>query len=338
MKILIRNVLLASLMIFAIFSSCTKSKLKESAIGKVEEIAICASNTVYSSTEKSILDALMLEVTMPVRETVFYTVFVPLDKLHIYKKEKNIVFITNINRSDEYSQIINAFLTSEDMELVKKDGAIFFSVFDGFAKGQNIFIIAGNSEDAINKIIAERKDDIRKFFLENAFRSLDMMVYFTGENKRLNKEILKKAGIRMKAPSDYETAFYDKKLNAYSIIARYPDRIVTVMTSNDTTNFTYEWMINMRDKIGSEHFEGDRIDTQFVKLEKTKIQFKGYPALEIKGTYANDKNQYGGPFIMYLVKAKEKLYFLDGHIFLPGDRKYFKLMETKTIMNTVEID
>lgn len=165
--------LFASLIFTAIFSSCTKSKLKESAIGKVEEIAICASNTVYSSTEKNLLDALMLEVTMPVRETVFYTVFVPLDRLHIYKREKNLIFVTNINRSDEYSQIINAFLTAEDMELVKKEGALFFSVFDGFAKGQNIFIIAGNSEDAINKIISERKDDIRKFFMENAFRSLD---------------------------------------------------------------------------------------------------------------------------------------------------------------------
>ncbi|MGE3062273.1 MAG: DUF4837 family protein [bacterium] len=321
-----------------VFSSCTKSKMKESAIGKIEEIAICASNTVYSSVEKNLLDALTMEVTMPARESVFYTVFVSLDKLYIYKREKNIIFITNINRNDEYSQIINSFLSQEDLKQIKEEGALFFTIFDGFAKGQNIFIIAGVSEDELNNAIKKRKELISKFFMDNTARSLDMMVYFAGENKRLSTEIYEKTGIRIKAPSDYQTAFFDKNLNCYSIIARYPDRIVTMMTFNDTSNFRFQWMTEMRDLIGKKHFEGDRIDTQFVKLEKSETSFKGYPALEIKGTYANDKNQYGGPFIMYLIKANGKLYFLDGHIFLPGERKYFKLMETKTVMNTIELE
>jgi hypothetical protein len=330
--------ILFAIIITLALSSCTGSKIKESAIGKIEEIAICSSNIVYSAVEKNLLDALTVEVSMPVKESVFFTVFVTLDRLHIYKREKNIIFITNINRNDEYSQIINGFLTKEDIEQIKKEGALFFSIFDGFAKGQNIFIIAGVSEEAINKAIAERADAIKKFFMDNTSRSLEMMVYFTGENKRLSREILDKANIKIKAPSDFETAFYDKELNAYAIAALYPFRAVTMMTVSDTNSFSFEWMVNMRNLIGRKHFGGDYIDTQFLKIEKQKISFNGYPALEIKGTYANDEKHYGGPFISYLIKAGNRLVFLDGHIFLPGEKKYFKLMETKTIMNSINLE
>jgi len=335
---LIKTGALFFLTIMILFSSCTRSKIKEAAIGKIEEIAICSSNIVYSSVEKNLLDALTIEVSMPVRESVFYTVFVTLDKLHIYKREKNIIFITNINRTDEYSEIINSFLTLDDKEQIKKDGAMFFTVFDGFAKGQNIFIIAGISEEAINEAIKERKESIKNFFIENTSRSLEMMVYFTGENKRLSKEIFDKTGLRIKAPSDFTTAFYNKEMNAYGIAAQYPFRAVTMSIISDTMLFNYQTIIKTRNTLTIKHFDGDYIDTQYVKIEKRKMTFNGYPALEIKGTYSNDKKQYGGPFISYLIKANQKLYFLDGHIYLPGERKYFKLMETKTIMNSINLE
>lgn len=333
-----RSIKIYFIILIAILSGCANNKMKETAIGKVAEIAVCASIPVYSMIENEILDALYYEITLPVRESIFYTVYVDLEKLHIYKREKNLLFITNTNRKDEYSDIINAFLTDEDRDYIKKNKAAFFTVYDGFAKGQNIFIIAGESEDDIKNIIKTRKDEILKYFIDNSYRSLEKMVYFTGVNKRLSGEFYKKMGVHLDIPSDFETSFFSKELKAYSVIAHYPDRIVTVKIEGNLQNFNAGYMIKLRNEIGKKFWDGDYIDTQFVKVSSEETEFLGYKAIYMTGTYANDVKQYGGPFICYLINTGKELIYLDGHVYLPGERKYFKLMETKTVMSTLRAD
>ncbi|MEO0238098.1 MAG: DUF4837 family protein [candidate division WOR-3 bacterium] len=338
MKKLIKFSFLFFLVILTIFSiSCEKKKrIKDFAIGKVEEIVIAASEPVYANVEKELLDALYIQIDLPVKESIFYTVYSSLEKLHIHKKNKNIVFITNINRNDEYSKIINEFLNKDDIELVKKEKVSYFRVFDGFAEGQNILIIAGTDENLIKESIKQNREKIQKFFLENSYRSVEMMVYFTGENKRVSSMIYEKLGIKLKVPSDFQTSFYDKNLNSYAIVGRYPDRFITILKTDELKNFNFDFMIKTRNKIGKEKYYGDFIDTSFVPLKREEVDFKGFKALYMMGVYSNDKENLGGPFFTYLINTGKELVYIDGHIFYPGERKYFKLMELKAIVNTME--
>ncbi|HAF07188.1 MAG: DUF4837 family protein [bacterium] len=325
-----------SILSFLIGSCERKKRIKDFAIGKVEEIVIAANETVYANVEKELLDALYIQMDLPVKESVFYTIYSPLEKLHIHKRNKNIVFVTNINRNDEYSKIINEFLNSEDIELIKKEKVAFFKVFDGFVEGQNILIIAGTDEESIKESIKKNKEKIQQFFLENSYRSVEMMVYFTGENNRVSSLINKRLGIKIKVPSDFETSFYDKNLNCYAIVGRYPDRFITILKNPDMKNFNYDFMIKTRNRIGKEKYYGDFVDTSFVPLKREEVDFKGYKALYIMGVYSNDKENLGGPFFTYLVNTGKELVYIDGHIFYPGERKYFKLMELKAIVNSME--
>ncbi|MEO0233950.1 MAG: DUF4837 family protein [candidate division WOR-3 bacterium] len=338
MKKLIKFSFLFFLVILTIFSfSCEKKKrIKDFAIGKVEEIVIAASEPVYANVEKELLDALYIQIDLPVKESIFYTVYSSLEKLHIHKKNKNIVFITNINRNDEYSKIINEFLNKDDIELVKKEKVSYFRVFDGFAEGQNILIIAGTDENLIKESIKQNREKIQKFFLENSYRSVEMMVYFTGENKRVSSMIYEKLGIKLKVPSDFQTSFYDKNINSYAIVGRYPDRFITILKTDELKNFNFDFMIKTRNKIGKEKYYGDFIDTSFVPLKREEVDFKGFKALYMMGVYSNDKENLGGPFFTYLINTGKELVYIDGHIFYPGERKYFKLMELKAIVNTME--
>ncbi len=327
---------LVIILVFFISNCQSKKNVKDFAIGKVEEIIISASEVVYSNVEKELLDALYIDVDLPVKESVFYTKYSTLEKLYIHKKNKNIVFITNIYRNDEYSNLINSFLTSEDMELIKKEKVSFFKIYDGFALGQNILIIAGTDDSLIGNSIRLNKEKIQKFFIDNSYRSVEIMTYFTGENKRLSSLIFEKMNIKIKVPSDYSTAFYDKNQPAYSIVARYPDRFITIIKESDLRNFNYNFIIKTKNKIGKEKFYGDYIDTSYVKLKKEETQFKGYNALYISGVYANNEENLGGPFFTYLVNTGKELVYIDCHIFYPGERKFFKLMELKSIVNTME--
>lgn len=332
----IRNILLILLVIVSVLTGCTREKLKETATGRMSDIAVCAAFPVYADLEDVVLDVLYIEVFMPVRESVFKTEYVSYELLPKYKKSKNMLFITNIERKDKYSDIINGFLTEENLEEVRKNRAMMFQVFDGFANGQSILIIAGTDEEGIEKLMELNRDNIREFFINASGRALSEMVYFTGCSAQTEKQMKNAIGLQMDIPSDYRKSFYDEELRAFSVIAHYPDRIVTVakMAKGD---YSIDSILKMRDMFGEQHWNGDYIDTSFVSISIDTVDFNGFDALQIMGTWANDNMGYGGPFLTYLIDLDTAYLFADGHIYNPGKRKFFKLMETKTILKTLNI-
>ena len=150
----------------------------------------------------------------------------------------------------------------------------------------------------------------------------------------METEIDKKIHINIKIPSDYGTSFYDSSLNIYSIIAHSPERIISIGILNDIA-FNYKSIFNIRNTIGKKYWDGDYIDTSFIKLIVDTVLFNGYNAIEIIGVWSNNEKNYGGPFLSYIVQYKGKTLYLDGQLLLPGKRKFFKLMELKTVMYSI---
>ncbi len=335
----LKNFKILAVIILLIILSCSKRPYNNIATGKISEIGICATKNVYSLIEKALLNALYEEMFLPVRESIFTTVYVDKEKLRIYRYSKNLIFLTNINRHDEYSDIINSFLSEENIQEIKKNKAMMFQVFDGFADGQNILIIAGVSEDALEKFIEINGTNIRKFFKNNCYRSIMKMMYLVGENKHLEKQIKSKVKIDIRIPSDYVSSFYDKDLNIYSIISHNPERVITMgFIDKNKYAFDYKTIVSLRNTIGAKYWNDDFIDTSYVKLNIDTIDFNNHKAIQVIGVWANDNGNYGGPFIGYIVDYKDKYLYLDGHILLPGERKFFKLIELKTIMFTIRGD
>ncbi|MDY6787428.1 MAG: DUF4837 family protein [candidate division WOR-3 bacterium] len=318
-------------------SDSDRKSVKEYATGRVSEIAVCTPMTVYAKIEGQLVDNLYEEVFLPVRESVFKMKYVKYNELDMYKRSKNILFITNINRDDQYSKIINAFLSDENIERVEENGVMSFSVFDGFARGQNILIIAGTDGELIGEFIDLNGSAIRRFFIQNAHRSLHNMVFFTGLNKDLTKDVKKKTGIAVDIPSDYAFSYYDSSTNTFSAISHHPERVVTVSYRKGMDSFTLEDFFKWRNKMGNQYWQDDYIDTSYIKLSMDTVEINDYPARQIIGVWSNDENNYGGPFIAYIIRTQSGMLVMDGHIYNPGQRKFFKLMETATILKTFSL-
>ena len=156
-----RFIIIFMILIVLIFNNCEKNNIKGIAIGKVSEINLCMSLPLYMVLEKPLMEQLYEEMFLPVRESIFTISYVDLDKLRILKKAKNLLFITNINRKNEYSKIINSFLNEKSIMEVKKDSVVMFNIFDGYADGQNILIIAGVDDQAIKAFILKHGMQIR---------------------------------------------------------------------------------------------------------------------------------------------------------------------------------
>ena len=140
----------------------------------------------------------------------------------------------------------------------------------------------------------------------------------------------------MDVPSDFRKSFYDKTRNAYSIISHYPERVVKIAKMKNM-NYSVSDIVNFRNDIGAVHWNGDYVDTSYLPLIIDTIEIAGKNALQIMGTWSNDDMNYGGPFVIYMIDLDSMFLFADGHIYNPGKRKYFKLMETKTIINTLKL-
>jgi len=152
----------------------------------------------------------------------------------------------------------------------------------------------------------------------------------------LTEEIKKNLDVNIDIPSDYYKSFYDSAENAYSVIAHSPERVFTIKRISNK-EISLKDMINIRNSIGKTHWDGDVIDAGFVKLEIDTLEYHGRKATEIRGVWSNPEMNYGGPFITRFIEDDTSILMLDGHIYLPGDRKFFKLMETGAIMNTLKI-
>lgn len=323
--------LIIVLLIAAAFS-CSSKKMKETATGKISEIAVCSPLPVYGAVESQLIEYLYEEVMMPVRESVFSMRFVSEDEYGMYIRSKNLLVLINLSKTDSYTEKLKAMLEEDQIEQVRKNKAMILEAFDGYANGQNILIIAGVDDDAIKSIIDAAGENLKDFFIYNSYRPLEMMVYFTGEKKKLSSDFYKYIGLKIKVPSDFVESFHDSVLRAYSVISHNPDRVVTAGILDTDEEFSVNTMISYRNKLGEAHWQGDFVDTSFVPLKVDTVTILGNQAIEVMGVWSNDSSFYGGPFVAYLMKEADRLVYMDGHIYLPGERKFFKLMETRTIL------
>jgi hypothetical protein len=131
-----------------------------------------------------------------------------------------------------------------------------------------------------------------------------------------------------------------------SYIRKNPDRLVTLLYRVEPIKNPIEF----RDSLFSEHFNGDEVvvdnisvtseegKASFIKLTSLDtINFRDVKAVQIKGVWKNDKlkgGPMGGPFISYVFQKDGLWYFLDGHVFAPGKKKWPFLEEVNIILNT----
>jgi hypothetical protein len=105
----------------------------------------------------------------------------------------------------------------------------------------------------------------------------------------------------------------------------------------DSSNqqFTKEYAVKLREKLGKIYLEGDFVlDTL---LYESYGVFNSYPSIKLCGVWQNEEKIMGGPFRSYMFFGKGKLYFVDLHVFAPGEKKWFLLEQLESIATTFRI-
>ena len=325
--------LILLLLIFKI-NGCKKSSLPHS-IGARDEVILIA-------PAEFIVDSFIGELERveyyPTEEKIFNIKRVGLSDFDRYKHWRNVIIVGNLN--DPH---INNLLGEQAKEEIEK-GAQLFLEEDLWVRLQTAIIITGASTKETQQLLNRSAGTIYRVLREEEKERFSRMVYMSGYQEKEAKKMETLLGASFDIPLGYRLSKNEDGFMSY--VRKNPDRLVTLFYGGEPIKNPIEF----RDSLFLEHFKGDEVfcdsipviledgERQFIKISSLDtINFKNEKTIRIKGVWRNDKikgGPMGGPFVSYIFQKDGIWYFLDGHVFAPGKKKWPFLEEVDIVLST----
>lgn len=315
-------------------NGCKKSSLPHSIGGRDEVILIAPGGFQVDSFIRDLEKA----EYYPTEEKIFNVKVVSLSEFDRYKFWRNLIVVGNSGQK----YIDN--LLSENAEEELKEGPQVFLEKDLWVRLQTVIVIVGKNIEETQKLLNRSGKSIYKTLRKEEKERYTKVVYMNGYQKEETEDMQNLLGASFDLPFGYKLVKNESDFLTYA--RRNPDRMVTLLTRIEAIKNP----IKFRDSLFGEYFNGDEIFMDSIsvitKNEKGRllslvsldtIRFKGTETLELRGIWYNDEvkgGPMGGPFISYIFEIGGVWYFIDGHVFAPGKKKWPFLEEVDIILNT----
>ena len=261
----------------------------------------------------------------PHRDPLFHIDYVVHEQFISYAGFKNV--------------LIFSFPESPNYTFFKR---IFGNVKEGVYKAKNVFRrgdfvvgVLAPKKQVLKKYVEDYSPVLKELFLERYFHFLRMKAYFTGRDKKKEKEIRKRYGISLKLPEGWQ--YWKTENNFLSLVKHYPDRFIFIYTSSAKPNLMPQNILDIRDSLAEIYYEGDKVIRSQIKIDT--LEFLNENALRIIGPWANDTLVIGGGFISIAFNHNGKFYLLDGGIFAPERKEKLEyLLRAQIIFSTIKLE
>ncbi len=308
--------LLLYLSVFGILlvSACNHRALPHSA-GRRDDIVVIVPQEFNTDSLKKVLEQAEY---YPTREEVYRVREFPPASFEQYKYWRNIIVIGTLQ--DDY---IDELLSDEAKNSVS--GGVFTEE-DMWVTLQSVVVIAGRDREETQMLINQYANAIYRTFRDRERERFGKILYLDGFDKGKTERIEKLFGASFKIPYGYYMSREEDQFITY--IRKSPDRLVTLLYRNQPIRN----LIGFRDSLFAAYFEGDSVYFPLTTVDTVK--FKNETAFRIQGVWQNTQKVMGGPFISYIFEKEGIWYFLDGHVFAPGKKKWVYLEEVDIILHT----
>jgi hypothetical protein len=301
-----------------IIINCKGRSLPHSA-GRRDDIVIIAPQECNTDSLKKVLERVEY---YPTREEIYNVNEFTPKQINQYKFWRNLIIIGTIE--DDY---ISDLLSEEAKKSLSGGGGVL-SEEDLWVRLQSVVIITGKDIEEIQSLINQYAGVIYQIFRDRERERYEEILYLNGFEKNKTDEMERLLGASYKIPFGYYKSVEGDQLITY--IRKSPDRLVILFYRS----IPILDPIKLRDSLFTTYFEGDSVYQEMTYLDTVK--FKGKSAIKIQGIWQNNKKVMGGPFISYIFEKDGIWYFLDGHVFAPGKKKWVYLEEVDIILNTFE--
>jgi len=328
------GICLTLLVLILTINGCKRVSLPHS-IGSRDSVILIAPEVFQVD---SLINVLEKTQYYPSEENVFNVEIGSLSEFDRYKFWRNIVVVGNSKES-----YMDDLLGEEAKQELKK-GAQLFLEKDLWVRLQTVVVIAGENTRETQKLLDRSSETIYRIIREEEKARFTKVVYMSGYQEKETERMESLLGASYKLPLGYRLVENEDDFISYA--RKNPDRLITLLSRT----LVIKDPIKFRDSLFSKHFNGDEVymdsiavnsagkENEFLRLiSLDTIKFKNIKAVQLKGVWINEKvkgGPMGGPFVSYIFKKEGIWYFLDGHVFAPGKKKWPFLEEVDIILNT----
>jgi hypothetical protein len=316
--------------LFTILSFCGCQRTNE-AVGREDVIIVISEEENRESVKEHLARNLEAEEPYSLeRRRQFNLEWISPENFHRFRFRKNLLLMGIL----EQDSLIQELLTDKAKEEVISRQAQVFEKRDAWATDQSLLIITATNQDSLISIVKTYAEVIHRFYVEEVRRRTEQRIYGDGYEEELAGRLKESYGWSIQLPRGYQVAREDSSGQFVQFIRHFPDRIITVYWEKRDIPFQIRECLGLRDSLARKYFDGDIVMRDRVRGDS--LDFEGRKTLRLTGYWENEEKVIGGPFITFCFIQGGLFYFLDLHIFAPGEKKWLYLLQLEQIAKTFD--
>lgn len=341
------------------FSSCDLEKtasLKENlprANGKAGQIIIVMDSAQWEGkVGDQVRDIFHMRIPyLPRVESIFNLSHIdPLDFQSLMKRQKNLIFVTDLSDKSRGNRKLKSYFTSESLKMIEENPSLFmYAKQDEFARGQEVLHLFGENEAILIENLKNNKEKLQKHFEKIEGKREYQALYTANEKKGISKLIKDKLGCDLKIPNGYDLALQDDDFMWLRQFSPDVDKSIFVSWVDYKSEdlFSLDSMLQLRTKVSKPYILYKPEDKESYMLTETanfnvfrnEINFKGKYAVELRGLWRVNKYYMGGPFLSYAMvdETSNRLYYIEAFLYCPGKEQRDHMRELETILKTFDV-
>ncbi|WP_224995174.1 DUF4837 family protein [Cesiribacter sp. SM1] len=268
----------------------------------------------------------------------------PQDLRGFLKRYPNILFAFTLDNNSRATEMLKTMFSERSLEQIQNEPQRYMATRkDEFAKGQEVMYLFANSEEQLTSRIYSSRDQLLNYF-RDVERQRSIREYSQVKVTRpLSDMLSQQYGFSLRFPAGYEVAKQDSNFVWIRLLDNQVDKSIWATWKPYTGQeaFERENIIEYRNTVAKQYIWGDQSDT-YMRLENQlpvsmeEVNFNGRFAVETRGLWRLEKMIMGGPFISYTFvdEATNRLYYLEGFVYAPGQDKRAAMSELEAILWT----
>lgn len=298
---------------------------------------------------------------LPQAEPYFDLRYVDPFKLNsVLRSAKNILFVTTLDNKTAAGRRMQSYFTEESIQRIRQNPDLYmFEKQDEFARGQEIYHLFGNTEAELINNLQENRLKIRQR-LENVL--LDRItegLYKGNEQRSVGKFLLDEYGFSLRVPFGYDVVPLANDAEDFVWLRQLGEIdkniVVTFQDYTSEDAFDPKNILAFRQQQLGQHIVDDPQDpTAYMTVQRVvpkeagveldtitlvehdTVTFQGRFAVETRGLWRLSNDSMGGGFLGYTFvdEAQGRLYYIEGYVYSPGEKKRPSIRELEAILRT----
>lgn len=295
---------------------------------------------------------------LPQPEPYFDLRYVDPFKLNsVLRSAKNILFVTTLDNQTTAGRRMQSYFTEESIERIRQDPDLYmFEKQDEFARGQEIYHLFGNTEAELIDNIQENRLKIRQRLERVLLDRITQGLYKGNEQRSVGKYLLENYGFSLRVPFGYDVVPLADSAKDFVWLRQLGDIdknvVVTYKDYTSEDAFDPENILAFREKQLGRYIaddptaymtvqrvvpRGEGVEPDTITLvEYDTVTFQGNFAVETRGLWRMSNDSMGGGFLGYTFvdEAQDRLYYIEGYVYSPGEKKRPSIRELEAILHT----